>query len=108
MLPDADLAAVLRDPALPLTACTGTWVHVARYRYAATLLNAEGAKHADGRFHESSRNIPALYLAKSPITALLEVRAALGDAAHHVVVPGPPLVLVAVEIELPGAILDPQ
>jgi RES domain-containing protein len=105
LAPDGRLAEILAHPDLDLATDASHWTHVSKYRYAASLLSAEGAKHSPGRFHRPGES-PALYFAKSPVVALLEVGMLLGDQTEFVVRRGEPHMLVIVEVEIPCAVLD--
>jgi len=105
LAPDKRLAKIFSDQDLNLATTAGHWVHVSKYRYVDSLLSAEGAQHSPGRYHRQGE-IPALYFAQSPITALLEVGMLFGGPSEFVVRRGEPHLLVVVELEIPSAVLD--
>lgn len=105
MAPDDALQAILAAGDLRLTTCQSHWAHVSKYVYAGSLLSAEGAKYAPGRFHRKGE-APALYFARSPLIALLEVGMLLGADGEYLVRRSEPQMLVMVDIDIPNAVLD--
>jgi RES domain-containing protein len=105
LIGDGRLRKLLAQKSLELTTCAGHFIHVAQYRFASTLLSAAGARYAPGRFHVQN-GAPALYFAESPVTALLEVGALYGGPDDFVVNKRRPLIMLSVELTIPGGILD--
>lgn len=104
MLADTRLKSVLAT--VRLETCSEAWVNISLYQWRSTLLTAAGSKISGGRFHRKGK-APALYFAKSPVVALLEV-GALAKAQDGALVPisRPPQMLVSANITIPAGILD--
>ncbi len=93
---DALVVAVQR---LPTSPCQGVAFRLILARYATTALSSIGSLRTGGRYNMPGR-FEALYLATSPLTALLEVEALVQTVEGLRGIKGPPRILLSVDYRL--------
>lgn len=84
---------------LPTTPFTGVGSRSVHVRYLDTLLGSRGSERESGRFHVRG-TLRAVYFSLDPLTALLEVGAALRVRTRLVTAPHDPHVMLSAEITL--------